>query len=134
MTTAADSFASGDSLDIASLLARYEVGLDPADVIAAVLERIEEYPDRAVWIERFSPCEIRTQLAAAIERKRSGIPQPLLGIPFAVKDNIDVAGLPTTAGCPAYTRMPAKSATVVQKLTDAGAIVIGKTNLDQFAT
>jgi allophanate hydrolase len=59
---------------------------------------------------------------------------PLYGIPFAIKDNIDFAGLPTTAGCPAFAYQPASSAPVVQALIDAGAIVLGKTNLDQFAT
>jgi allophanate hydrolase len=59
---------------------------------------------------------------------------PLYGIPFAIKDNIDLVGTPTTAGCPDYAYTPEKSATVVQKLIDAGAIPVGKTNLDQFAT
>lgn len=59
---------------------------------------------------------------------------PLLGMPFAVKDNIDAAGMPTTAACPAFARVPQQSATVVQKLLDAGAVLFGKTNLDQFAT
>ena len=59
---------------------------------------------------------------------------PLYGVPFAIKDNIDLAGVPTTAACPAFAYMPQRSATVVQRLIDAGAIPIGKTNLDQFAT
>src|SRR6185295_11408087 len=59
---------------------------------------------------------------------------PLYGVPVAVKDNIDVAGLPTTAACPAFAYDPGKDATCVAKLRRAGAIVIGKTNLDQFAT
>ena len=59
---------------------------------------------------------------------------PLQGVPFAVKDNIDVAGLETTAACPAFAYRPERSAEVVQRLVDAGAIVVGKTNLDQFAT
>ena len=59
---------------------------------------------------------------------------PLYGIPFAVKDNIDVAGLPTTAACPAFAYVPERSAHVVERLEQAGAILIGKTNLDQFAT
>lgn len=60
--------------------------------------------------------------------------QPLLGIPFAVKDNIDVAGIPTTAACPAYAHTPATNAAVVERLLAAGALLLGKTNLDQFAT
>src|SRR6185436_4661905 len=59
---------------------------------------------------------------------------PLYGVPVAVKDNIDVAGLATTAACPAFSYMPAQDATAVARLRAAGAIVIGKTNLDQFAT
>ncbi len=60
--------------------------------------------------------------------------KPLYGVPLAVKDNIDVAGLPTTNACPAFTYRPAHDATAVARLRKAGAIVIGKTNLDQFAT
>ena len=60
--------------------------------------------------------------------------RPLYGVPFAIKDNIDLAGHPTTAGCPDYACTPDASATVVARLEDAGAIRIGKTNLDQFAT
>ena len=59
---------------------------------------------------------------------------PLYGVPFAIKDNIDLAGVPTTVACPAFAYVPQRSATVVQRLIDAGAIPIGKTNLDQFAT
>ncbi len=59
---------------------------------------------------------------------------PLLGVPFAVKDNIDIEGEPTTAACPAFSRVAERSATVVRKLLDAGALWVGKTNLDQFAT
>ena len=59
---------------------------------------------------------------------------PLYGVPFAVKDNIDVAGLPTTAACPGFAYQPQQSAEVVRRLVEAGAIVVGKTNLDQFAT
>src|SRR6186713_1505807 len=66
--------------------------------------------------------------AGALERL------PLLGIPFAVKDNIDVAGVPTTAACPDYSRVPSESAPAVKKLLDAGALFVGKTNMDQFAT
>ena len=73
--------------------------------------------------------------AAKLDARRGDIEQlPLYGVPFAVKDNIDVAGLLTTAACPGFAYTPEKSATVVQRLIDAGAIVIGKVNLDQFAT
>src|SRR5262249_47344173 len=68
-------------------------------------------------------------LAAEGHRERA-----LYGIPVAIKDNIDVKGMPTTAACPAYSYRPRQDATVVARLKDAGAIIIGKTNLDQFAT
>ena len=73
---------------------------------------------------------------AEAERLAQAGPQgkPLFGVPFAVKDNIDVAGLPTTAACPAFAYQPQRSAFVVERLIAAGAIPIGKTNLDQFAT
>jgi hypothetical protein len=84
-------------------------------------------PD-GVWISRFTAAELHAR-ADAID---PGL--PLAGVTFAVKDNIDVAGLPTTAGCPDFAYLPERNAPVVQRLIDAGAIVIGKTNLDQFAT
>ena len=84
--------------------------------------------DSAVWISRFPDSYL---LDAA---RDADLSLPLGGIPFAVKDNIDLAGLPTTAGCPAFSTPPRASAFVVQKLLDAGAIAVGKTNLDQFAT
>ena len=81
---------------------------------------------------------LRPKLEALAEAERLATAvagdKPLFGVPFAVKDNIDVAGLPTTAACPAFAYTPQRSAFVVQRLIDAGAIVIGKTNLDQFAT
>lgn len=82
------------------------------------------------WIHLASEQELDQQLTAL-----SGAGDlPLLGVPFAVKDNIDVAGMPTTAGCPAFTYMPGRDAVCVAKLKAAGAVVLGKTNLDQFAT
>ena len=78
-------------------------------------------------MRRFSPTHVRWR-----RRVRNG--RPLWGVPFAVKDNIDVAGLPTTAACPGYAYTSATTAPAVQRLLDAGALLIGKTNLDQFAT
>ena len=94
--------------------------------------------DDSSWIYLVSPREIADQ-AARIEQaaRDSGIDPrslPLYGVPFAIKDNIDVAGLPTTAGCPDYSYIAAATAPAVQYVLDAGAILIGKTNLDQFAT
>lgn len=65
---------------------------------------------------------------------KSHFAKPLWGIPFVVKDNIDVAGIPTTAACPEFAYTPTETAFAVQKLLEAGALLIGKTNLDQFAT
>ncbi len=99
-----------------------------------LVERIDAYPHSAIWITRLSLENIIEQLHQSDHRRAGGIAQPLLGIPFAIKDNIDVAGYLTTAACPDFAYTPTKSATVVQRLIDAGAILIGKTNMDQFAT
>ena len=92
--------------------------------------------DRAtsVWIHRASPDELRERASAQLQRKRRGERLPLFGMPFAAKDNIDVAGMPTTAACPRFRYVPATSASIVQQLCDLGAVCVGKTNMDQFAT
>jgi allophanate hydrolase len=94
--------------------------------IEEIYDRIASGPLGPVWIS-VAPRE------ESIDRARTA-EGPLAGLTFAIKDNIDLAGLPTTAGCPAYAYSPARSATVVERLMKAGAIPIGKTNLDQFAT
>jgi allophanate hydrolase len=94
----------------------------------STIDDVGEHQNSAVWISRFSPAELRER-AAAIDPAL-----PLAGLTFAVKDNIDVAGLPTTAGCPDFAYLPDRDAPVVRRLTGAGALVVGKTNLDQFAT
>ncbi len=120
-------------LDLAAIRAMYANGCALRDVIAAVARRAAA-ADPAIFITR-SPA---AYLSAAIEALLARAPQPnslpLWGMPFAVKDNIDVAGLPTTCACPEFTHVAEAHAAVVQKLIVAGAIVIGKTNLDQFAT
>ena len=88
--------------------------------------------DRHIWIRRLSLAEMSAYANALVGRDPATL--PLYGIPFAIKDNIDLAGIATTAGCPDYAFTPDKSATVVQRLIDAGAIPVGKANLDQFAT
>jgi allophanate hydrolase len=122
------------SLDIASLASAYEAGADPAGILAAVHQRIAAAGLGPVWIALTPLTQIMARLDALKQRRRAGDKLPLFGIPFAVKDNIDVAGLPTTAACPAFAYVPQRSATVVERLEAAGAIVFGKTNLDQFAT
>ncbi len=101
--------------------------------MADVLARIAASGDPAVWISVFPP-DLLSARAAALEANPAAKELPLYGIPFAVKDNIEVLGLDTTAACPAFAYAPEKNATAVQKLVDAGAMPIGKTNLDQFAT
>jgi allophanate hydrolase len=86
----------------------------------------------AAWSQQMALLEVR--LAEHDDRAALLVRYPLLGVPFALKDNIDIAGEPTSAACPAFTRTATESATVVRRLLDAGAIWVGKTNLDQFAT
>ena len=95
----------------------------------------------AVWIHVATPAQWQVQRALLLQRLAEPLSAaqrlqryPLLGVPFAAKDNIDIAGVPTTAACPAFAYVPEHSAAVVQKLLDAGALWLGKTNLDQFAT
>jgi allophanate hydrolase len=118
-------------LNIQALRRQYVTGsIDPTQVLRSIYARITEYDDPAVWIYLAPLAELIARLPALVD-----LPDlPLWGIPFAIKDNIDWAGVPTTAGCPAYSYTPTKSATVVAKLCAAGAIPIGKTNMDQFAT
>ena len=105
----------------------------PSDVIAEVYDRIGR-ETQPVWISLI-PRETAMARARELESDPAAAGRcRLYGIPFAIKDNIDLAGVPTTAGCPAYAYTPERSATVVERLLAAGAIVIGKTNLDQFAT
>ncbi len=87
-----------------------------------------------LWISRFSDEAIMAAASAVDARMAAGEVLPLAGVPYAVKDNIDVMGLETTAACPAFASTPDRSATVIERLEAAGAICIGKTNLDQFAT
>jgi allophanate hydrolase len=118
--------------DISSLLQRYAHGeLSPTHVIEAIHAEIQNDPDH-IWIATL-PLESLRDYARKVEAQDMAS-LPLYGIPFAIKDNIDLVNIPTTAACPAFAYTPEHSATVVQRLIDAGAIPIGKTNLDQFAT
>ena len=124
------------SMTIASLLSDYRLGKrKPGEVIGS-LPADGAYA--CAWISRVAPDALAAR-ARQLEQMLRDDPRaaarlPLYGIPFAVKDNIDVAGMPTTAACPAFSYVPARSATAVEKLEAAGAILVGKTNLDQFAT
>jgi allophanate hydrolase len=105
---------------------------DPRDAVEAAIEADRRNADPAVWISLRADASLRAEAARLAAEGPRG--RPLWGRVFAVKDNIDVAGLPTTAGCPAYAYRPAESAPCVARLVAAGAILMGKTNLDQFAT
>jgi allophanate hydrolase len=120
------------TLDLPSLRCAYASGkLTPTALVEELLRRIDAHADPAVWIHRLS----REELLAHARRVEARGPatQPLYGVPFAIKDNIDLAGVPTTA-CPEFGYTPETSAPVVARLIAAGAIPLGKTNLDQFAT
>ena len=122
-------------LGLLALRRAYRSGtLDVRQTVDEVLRRLAEAGDDKVWISRASDAALRTA-AAALDARRGEIDRlPLYGVPFAVKDNIDVAGMTTTAACPGFAYDARESAEVVKRLTDAGAIAVGKTNLDQFAT
>ena len=125
---------SDQALNMGALRELYRSGqARPSDVVAALYDRIRQAPLQPVWIS-LVPRETALARTRELERDPLAAARPLYGIPFAIKDNIDLAELPTTAGCPAYAYSPSRSATVVEALVDAGAIPIGKTNLDQFAT
>jgi allophanate hydrolase len=122
------------ALHMESLRALYRSGqAKPTDIVAMLYDRIRSAPLAPVWIT-LAPREGALARARALERDPLAPARPLYGLPFAVKDNIDIADLPTTAGCPAFAYAPSRNAAVVDALIDAGAIPIGKTNLDQFAT
>jgi len=117
---------------VAKIVAAHRSGRTaPADTIRRCYERIRAVADSGIFIALRDEAAASTEAEALSADKTNG---PLFGVPVAVKDNIDVAGLPTTAACPAFAYLPEHDATAVANLKSAGAIVIGKTNLDQFAT
>jgi allophanate hydrolase len=122
-------------LDLTTLSRAYGAdATSPAEIVRKLYARARDHADNPIWITLVPEAEA---LARAETLERSvGAPAklPLYGVPFAVKDNIDVAALPTTAGCVEYAYVAERHATPVQRLLDAGGILIGKTNLDQFAT
>lgn len=121
-------------LDLPSLAEAYARGTSVQEVLDWIGARIAQRGAAPVWITLTPPETLRARAAALTAARDAGARLPLFGVPFAVKDNIDVAGLPTSCACPDFAHMPAANATVVTLLEQAGAIVIGKTNLDQFAT
>jgi allophanate hydrolase len=122
------------SLDLASLRAAFASGeLTPPALIEQIYARIERGDHPNVWIHLAPKAEVLASARALGAFDAKSAP-PLWGIPFGVKDNIDVAGMPTTAACPDFAYMPKKSALTVERLLAAGALCVGKTNMDQFAT
>ncbi|WP_128928407.1 allophanate hydrolase [Bradyrhizobium guangxiense] len=119
---------------IAAIVAAHRAGtLTPAQTVARTYQRIRDHNDPAIFIslrdERDAVAE-----AEKLAARADAASLPLYGVPVAVKDNIDTLGFPTTAACPAFSYMPTHDSTAVARLRAAGAIIIGKTNLDQFAT
>jgi allophanate hydrolase len=121
-------------LNLANLRKAYQSGFTPLQLVDEIIKRRAASKDPAIFITPTPD----TALRAAAQELMISAPVvnslPLWGIPFAAKDNIDVVGLPTTAGCPAFAYDPQADATVIARLRAAGALIIGKTNLDQFAT
>jgi allophanate hydrolase len=117
---------------IRSILTAHGAGRRLAETVERAYAAISAHDDPALFIASRPKAEA-LKIAAALEAEGPA-DKPLFGVPFVVKDNIDVAGLPTTAACPAFAYRPSRSAFVVERLERAGAIAIGKTNLDQFAT
>ncbi|MDD2704295.1 MAG: allophanate hydrolase [Acidocella sp.] len=117
-----------DLLEFSTLQAAYKAGtLTPKTLVQALYARIAAYPDKAVFISLVPEAD-------ALATLPTDTSLPLYGIPFVVKDNIDAAGMSTTAACPDFAYAAVQDATVIAKLKAAGAILLGKTNLDQFAT
>jgi allophanate hydrolase len=120
-------------LSTGSLSAAYRSGtLTPLALVESLIERRREFRSHNLWIHEVDDESLRARARALAAVAPESL--PLYGIPFAIKDNIDYAGTPTTAACPAFRYLPDASSPVVQALVDAGAIALGKTNLDQFAT
>ncbi len=120
-------------MSITGLKAAYSAGeVTPQQLHESILQHAEKFTEHNIWIKLLSGEEVQPYLdkLQQLDPKQA----PLWGIPFTLKDNIDLAGIETTAGCTEFTYKPHESATVVQRLLEAGAIPIGKANLDQFAT
>lgn len=124
-------------LEISDLLASYKNGLSPAVMVNEIFDRIEKYDtvDSAVWIKRQSRDDVLKKVAELVARfpDRNALP-PLFCVPFTVKDSIDVQGIETTTACPPLAFVASKSAVCYNKVIEAGAIYLGKVNLDQLAT
>jgi allophanate hydrolase len=120
-------------LSLDTLSRAYRAGtLTPLALVESIIERRKAFRAHNIWIHEIADEALRARARELMQVAPNSL--PLFGIPFAIKDNIDLAGVETTAACPAFAYLPQESAPVVRALIDAGAIVVGKTNLDQFAT
>ncbi|WP_111977603.1 allophanate hydrolase [Algibacillus agarilyticus] len=124
-------YINQQNLSISSLQQAYKSGETTPDILIKQL-RLQASKLESVWIHLLSDVELNRYIH--LLKDKSPETHPLYGVPFAIKDNIDLAGVPTTAACDAYRYTPESSAFVVELLINAGAIPLGKTNLDQFAT
>src|SRR4051812_6293895 len=136
LTTGARAPVSGGPVHgptVTDLLTAYRDGsLTPTAHARSVLDQIAARGADGTWISVDPDAVLRR--AAELENTPGAADLPLYGVPFGVKDSIDVVGWPTTLACPAYAYTPTATAPAVQRLLDAGAVCVGKTNLDQFAT
>src|SRR5260370_1983175 len=105
----------------------------PTDIVAEVYRRIDSHKEEPIWIHLVPQVDALAR-AMSLEKDPEAHKLPLYGIPFAIKDNMDVAGLPTTAACPAYAYTPGSTAFPVARLLEPGPLLIAKTNIDQLAT
>ncbi len=121
-------------LRLATLRAAYAAGeTTPRQLIFGLRDKAAALNGEFnAFIHLLSAAELEPYLAALDGKTPKDL--PLYGVPFAIKDNIDLAGVPTTAACPAFAYTPETSATIVEQLLALGAVPLGKTNLDQFAT
>src|SRR5262249_7617131 len=124
------SVAAGET--VAAMVAAHRAGASLEATVGRAYARIRAHDDPAIFITLREEADAIAEAKALAATRGGGL--PLYGVPAAIKDNTDVKGLPTTAACPAFAYVPDKDATCVARLKRAGAIVIGKTNLDQFAS
>lgn len=119
-------------LTLAGVRKRYATGTTPSELMAELRQQAEALSEHNIFIHLLTAEELQPWIEA-LEQRDPAL-TPLWGVPFVIKDNIDLAGIPTTAACEAFAYTPEESAFVVQQLLDAGALPLGKANLDQFAT
>jgi allophanate hydrolase len=136
-TTKMTSSPTVSTLNIIDLRAQYAAReLSPVDVVHYVYQEIASYHDKAVWIHLIPKSEALSRAEALVNTyQKGGLPlPPLFGIPFSIKDSIDIKGLQTTLACPEFAYTATATAPTIDRILSAGGILIGKTNLDQFAT